>query len=99
MANSYAWTRSWRRPEVVDDWVDVLGNSTVACGLIERRTYVQAVAALAPRHGRISFIAHRRESENVLAEIATLPGLEIMRSNLPAELALREVAVAAIDGS
>lgn len=92
--NGYAWTRSWQRPTVVDDWVDVLGSSMVACNLVEREAYVQAVAALVRRHGQVRFVAHRRESENVLAEIATLPGLQILRPELPAELALRHGPVA-----
>ncbi len=94
LANRYEWTRSWSRPEVVEDEVDLLGVSLVDTGVVARRPYVDAVGGLARKHGPLRYFAHRRESENLLAEIATLPGVRVVRSDLPAELALRRGPVA-----
>ena len=94
LANRYEWTRSWSRPEVVEDEVDLLGVSLVDTGVVARRPYVDAVAGLARAYGPLRYFAHRRESENLLAEIATLPGVRVVRSDLPVELALRRGPVA-----
>jgi hypothetical protein len=94
LANRYEWTRSWRRPEVTDDEVDVLGVSLVDSGLVRRAPYVAAVAALARRNAPVRYIAHRRESSGLLAEIAALPGVRVVRNDLPVELALRRGPVA-----
>ncbi len=88
--NEYGWARAWRTPDMVDDRVDVLGISLVDSGVIERAAYVEAVGALARKHGDVRYFAHRRESESLVAEIDTLPGVSVTRSDLPAELALRK---------
>lgn len=92
--NRYTWTRSAGRPEITAGETDVLGVSLVDSGVIERRAYVAAVARIARRHGRVRYVAHRRESENLVAEIATIPGLRVLRPDLPVELALRHGPVA-----
>jgi hypothetical protein len=84
LANRYEWARSWSRPEVVDDEIDVLGVSLVDNGVIERRPYVDAVAALARGSAPVRYIAHRRESASLLGEIAALPGVRVVRNDLPA---------------
>jgi hypothetical protein len=94
LANRYEWTRSWNRPEVVDDEIDVLGVSLVDNGIVQRRPYVNAVADLARRHAPVRYVAHRRESQSLLAEIASLPGVRVVRSDLPVELGLRRGPVA-----
>ena len=94
LANRYEWARSWSRPEVVDDEIDVLGVSLVDNGVIERRPYVDAVAALARGSAPVRYIAHRRESASLLGEIAALPGVRVVRNDLPVELALRRGPVA-----
>jgi hypothetical protein len=94
IVNRYGWTKSWRRPIVVDDEIDVLGVSLVDSGLVDRRAYLDAVAVLAQRHAPVRYIAHRRESESLVAEIATLPGVRVLRADLPVELALRQGPVA-----
>lgn len=88
--NRYSWARAWRTPEIIDDRVDVLGISLVDSGLIERSAYVNAVASLVRRHAPVRYFAHRRESESLVAEIDTLPGVTVVRADLPAELALRK---------
>ena len=88
--NEYEWARVWRTPEIVDDRVDVLGISLVDSGVIERRAYVDAVASLVRKHAPVRYFAHRRESDSLVAEIDTLPGVTVVRADLPAELALRK---------
>jgi hypothetical protein len=94
LANRFEWARSTSRPTVVDDEVDVLGVSLVDNGVIERDAYVQAVARLARRDAPVRYIAHRRESDGLVDEIAALPGVRVVRLDLPAELALRRGPVA-----
>jgi hypothetical protein len=88
LANRYSWTRAWRRPELKDE-VDVLGTSLISSGVVQRRPYLDAVADLARRHGPVRYLAHRRESDNLVAEIAAIPNLRVVRPDLPVELALR----------
>jgi hypothetical protein len=87
--NHYAWARSLARPEIVDDEVDVLGVSLVDTGVVERRAYLDAVARLARRDAPVRYVAHRRESESLATEIATIPGVRVTRADLPVELAFR----------
>jgi hypothetical protein len=94
LANRYAWTRAWRRPDVVDDEVDLLGVSLVDNGVIERAPYVAAVTEIARGSAPVRYLAHRRESAGLLAEIAAVPGVRVVRPDLPVELALRRGPVA-----
>ena len=94
LANRYEWTRSWSRPDVVEDEVDVLGVSLVDNGVVRRRPYVAAVAELARTGTPVRYVAHRRESASLVGEIASLPGVRVVRNDLPAELALRRGPVA-----
>jgi len=94
LANNYAWARSWRRPEVLEDHVDVLGVSLVGTGKVRRYDYVQAVSRLAARYGQVRYLPHRRESDRLVDEIAAIPGVRVQRGDLPVELALREGPVA-----
>lgn len=94
LVNRYAWTRAWRRPVIESDRTDVLGVSLVDTGIVARAPYVAAVRELAQDNGPIRYLAHRRESAGLLAEIAALSGVEVSRAELPAELALRAGPVA-----
>jgi hypothetical protein len=94
LANRYSWTQSWSCPDLVDNELDVLGVSLVDTGVVDRRKYLDAVARLARRHAPVRYVAHRRESDNLVAEIATIPGVRVARADLPVELAFREGPVA-----
>jgi hypothetical protein len=86
--NDYQWTKSQWRPKVIANHIDLLGTSLVDNGIVKRRAYVDAVAALA-RFGRpIRYLAHRRESTNLVAQIATIPDVRVVRPELPVELLL-----------
>jgi hypothetical protein len=94
IANGYEWTRSRNRPAVLEDEIDVLGVSLVDNGVVERRPYVDAVGELARLRAPVRYIAHRRESENLVAQVAALPDVRVVRLDLPVELALRRGPVA-----
>ncbi len=94
LANRYRWIRSRHVPVVVDDHVDLLGTSLVGSGVVERHAYLNAIAAMARRNHPIRYIAHRRESENLVAEIATIPNLRVVRPSQPVEMLLRGGPVA-----
>jgi len=94
LANNYAWSRSWRRPEIVEAQVDLLGVSLVDTGAVRRYDYLQAVSRIAARCGQVRYLPHRREADRLVEEIAAIPGITVRRSDLPVELALREGPVA-----
>ena len=95
LANRYRWVRSRQRPIVVDNQLDLLGTSLVGSGVVERHAYLNAIAALA-RDGRpVRYLAHRRESDHLVAEIATVPNLRVVRPDQPVEMLLRTGPVAA----
>lgn len=94
LGNRYAWTRSWSRPEIRRGEIDVVGSSLVESGVVERGAYFNAVRKLNRRFPAMRYLAHRRESDNRLAEIATLPDVRVVRPALPVELALRQGPVA-----
>jgi hypothetical protein len=94
IVNRYAWTRSWSRPEVRVGEIDVVGASLVETGVVDRAQYLEGVRRLTRRFAPVRYLAHRRESPNRLAEIAALPGVRVVRADLPIELALRRGPVA-----
>lgn len=94
VVNRYEWTRSWCTPEVRTGEIDVVGTSLVDSGVVERTAYLGAVRRLTARFAPVRYLAHRRESDNRLAEIAALPGVRVVRADLPIELALRRGPVA-----
>jgi hypothetical protein len=94
LINRYSWTRARWRPQLVTDEVDLLGTSLVDTGVVQRNAYLGAVAACAQLGKPVRYLAHRRESENLLAEIATIPNLRVVRPQQPVEVLLRTGPVA-----
>ena len=94
LANRYQWIRSQHRPVVIDDQIDLLGTSLVGSGLVERHSYLNAIAAVARRGRHVRYIAHRRESDNLVGEIATIPNVRVVRPGQPVEMLLRRGPVA-----
>ncbi|MCW2495511.1 hypothetical protein [Jatrophihabitans sp.] len=91
--NRYSWTRSHGTP-VVRDGIDIVGASLVDTGVVEREAYLTAVERLAGTQGPVRYFAHRRESEDMLGAIAALPLIEVIRSDIPIEIALSHGPVA-----
>lgn len=94
LANRYRWIRSRQSPVVIDDQIDLLGTSLVGSGVVERHAYLNAIAAVARRGHPVRYIAHRRESDNLVGEIATIPNLRVVRPSQPVEMLLRGGPVA-----
>ena len=94
VTNDYAWTRGTWAASIDDTRTDIIGTSLVDTGVVDRESYVGAVANLASQLGALRYYAHRRESADVLAEIRSLRDVEVIHSQLPIELALTSGPVA-----
>ena len=94
LENTYAWTRGSWGASIDETRTDVIGTSLVDTGVIDRSAYLGAVAELAAQFGALRYHAHRRESAAILAEIGALRDVEVVRGQLPIELALTSGPVA-----
>lgn len=92
--NGYQWIRSRTEPDVREGEVDVVGVSLVDTGVIESAEYLAAVSALVRRFGSVRYLAHRREGQQTLDAIRALPGVSVVRSDIPIEVALSQGPVA-----
>ena len=87
-SNRYTWARrTFGAPRLLPV-VDLAGSSLVETGLLTRERYVEGVARLAQRHGVSRYLAHRREDPEKLRLLAEAARLEIVRPQLPLELAV-----------
>jgi hypothetical protein len=87
-SNDYAWTRSrWPAPEVKPA-ADLVGTSLVETGVVQPEQYRLGVQSLVERYQVDRYIAHRKETEPKLDQIAAL-GVEVVRPDLPLELVAR----------
>jgi hypothetical protein len=94
LANRYRWIRSQSVPEVIDDQIDVLGTSLVDSGVVDRHAYLNAVATVARSGAPVRYVAHRREASHLVAEIATIDNVRVVRPDRPVEMLLRQGPVA-----
>lgn len=94
LVNRYRWVRAWHRPEVIDDRIDLLGTSLVDSAVVDRHAYLNAVAAVARTATPVRYLAHRRESAQLVAEIATIDNVRVVRPDRPVEMFLRRGPVA-----
>ncbi len=86
-ANGYGWLRRrYPQPTVVPG-AALVGSSLVETGVVRREPYLAAVARLVEHEGLRRYLAHRREDESKLAEVARL-GVEVQRRSLPLEVEL-----------
>jgi hypothetical protein len=90
LRNEFTWTRASHQPHVAQGTVDIAGTSLVETGLVDRDSYVDAIAAMARGHGATRYLAHRREDADKLAQIARRTGMTVRRPHLPLELFLRQ---------
>ncbi|MDK1472715.1 hypothetical protein QNO07_04615 [Streptomyces sp. 549] len=88
-ANTFAWTRARFGPPRLTRGTDLVGTSLVETGVVDADRYLEAVVALAARHGATRYFAHRRESPDKLHRVSVAAGLEIVRPDLPLELVAR----------
>ena len=85
--NAFAWTRANARPIALPHRRVVLGSAAVVDGLLAPERYLTWLIGLA-RSGPFSYLPHRRESDRMLARLERVPGVEIVNTGLPVELAL-----------
>ncbi|MDO9063279.1 MAG: hypothetical protein Q7U41_01805 [Microbacterium sp.] len=86
--NEYTWLRAL--PPVADlpgRPTVVLGSALVTDAQIGLADYTAWLTALA-RQAPIEYLPHRRESDEQLAAIGSIPGVRVARTDLPAELVL-----------
>jgi hypothetical protein len=88
--NDFAWLRAHGSPVALPSSRVVLGAAAVADRSIGTERYVDWVREAAA--GDAAYLPHRREPEKVLARIAALPGVTLVRTGLPVELALAGTA-------
>lgn len=85
--NDFGWLRSTAQPVALPHPRVVLGTAHVVDGTqlpADHLAWVRAMAAAAP----ISYLPHRREPAAMTARIAALPGVDVVQTGLPVEVAL-----------
>ncbi|WP_105565065.1 hypothetical protein [Microbacterium halophytorum] len=88
--HGFEWLRS-TRPDVAGDPLPsgrvILGSARVVDGHIPRADYLAWVRAEARRRGA-SYLPHRRETGDTLDAVAAIPGVRVVRTQLPIEVVL-----------
>lgn len=87
LTHDFAFTRSHRRPTALPSRRVVLGSAGPADGRITDGAYLRWVRAEAAS-GDISYLPHRREPAHQRAAAAAVPGVHLVDTGLPVELAL-----------
>ncbi|GGH39261.1 hypothetical protein [Microbacterium album] len=82
----FDWTRASAPPSGLRGRV-VLGSARPADGLMPLGDYVAWVEGVA-RGTSVVYLPHRRETDEQLAAVARIPGVDVRRTLLPAELVL-----------
>ncbi|GMM97261.1 hypothetical protein [Microbacterium sp. MTN4-26] len=85
--HDFAFTRETARPHLFRTSRVVLGSARPDDGLLDRDVYLDWVAheaSIAP----VTYLPHRRESAEQLADVAGLPDVFVERLDLPIELVL-----------
>jgi len=95
--NGFGWLRSHGRPITLPSRRVVLGAAVVADRTSDAERYLDWVRSVAGSSAdttgpNVAYLPHRREPEAVLARIAELPGVTLIRTGLPVELALAGTA-------
>ncbi|WP_152363594.1 hypothetical protein [Microlunatus speluncae] len=86
--NDFGWVRSQYGQPTVKITGDLVGTSLVETGVVDEEAYLRGVGTLATRYRVDRYFAHRKEEPAKLARISAL-GLEVLRPELPIELAAR----------
>lgn len=86
--NDFGWVRSQYGRPTVKITGDLVGTSLVETGVVDSEAYLRGVETLAARYRVDRYFAHRKEEPEKLDKIEAL-GLEVVRPELPLELAAR----------
>lgn len=88
-ANTFAWARREHRPVELPADTVLLGAAAVADGTIAPDDYLSWVAdAAAGAPAGVAYLPHRREPREVLTRVGRLPGVTVVETGIPVELAL-----------
>lgn len=90
--NEFTWLKSAYVSPQLKSGADLIGTSLVETGVVEPRHYLQAVESLAAAHGADRYLAHRKESPDKLARVASL-GLTVVQPELPLEIVARQGSI------
>ncbi|WP_022882028.1 hypothetical protein [Gryllotalpicola ginsengisoli] len=85
--HSFAWTRQATDPLDLPGGRVLLGSALPTDGHLDPDAYLRWVAARA-REGEVVYLPHRRETPQMLAAVAELPGVRMLKTGLPVELVL-----------
>jgi len=83
----FAWLRAHTRPLALPERRVILGSANVADGLLGADRYLLWLRERLA-DGPAAYLPHRREHPELLERIARMPGLTLVRTGLPVELAL-----------
>lgn len=87
MSHAFEWTRRQAPPADLGTRRVLLGSARPVDGRLDLGVYVDWVAHEASL-GPVAYLPHRRETAETLDAVAQLPGVEVVTTNLPAELVL-----------
>jgi hypothetical protein len=81
------WVRRTARPVDLPAGRVLLGSARPVDGLVAMHDYLAWVAAEA-RHGELTYLPHRRETNAMLSAVSEFPGVRVFDAGLPVELVL-----------
>ncbi|MGN6326834.1 hypothetical protein [Pseudolysinimonas sp.] len=93
--DAFGWVRAHAKPIALPGSRVVLGSAAVVDGALEPEAYLdwlRSVVAHSDDDRPAAYLPHRREADGMLTRVAALPGVEIVRTGLPVELALAGTA-------
>jgi hypothetical protein len=87
--NAFAWLRSSASPVTLPGSTVVLGAAAVADARSDAETYLRWVRGVARSVGApVAYLPHRREPAGMLRAVDGIPGVTVVRTGIPVELAL-----------
>lgn len=87
--NTFAWLRNNGRPIALPGRTVVLGAAAVADRSLSEDQYLEWVTTVAQyADGPAAYLPHRREPARILDRVAQVPGLTVVHTGIPVELAL-----------
>jgi hypothetical protein len=87
--NDFAWLRATANPVTLPGTTIVLGAAAVADSSLDAGAYLQWVRSVArSAETPVAYLPHRREPAGMLRAVDGIPGVSVVRTGIPVELAL-----------